>query len=213
MRKLFGGKENPGGSKGSSNDRVLRHSSGWKELLKHLRGAESLRILDIGPTSSTNINFITSIGHSIYMANLVEEASKPEWIIPGSADEAPRFDVDRFLAANLNFSGRIFDVVILWDTADYLPAVLLPAVLERIHSVIQEGGLMLAFFHTKAEGPETAFSRYHLTDTDSVEMQRAGNYPILHTYNNRQVENMLKEFSSYKFFLAKDNLREVIVTR
>ena len=104
-------------------------------------------------------------------------------------------------------------MVILWDTADYLPAVLLPAVLARIHSVIQEGGLMLAFFHTKAEGPETAFSRYHLTDTDSIEMQRAGNYPILQTYSNRQIENMLKEFSSYRFFLAKDNLREVIVTR
>jgi hypothetical protein len=213
MRKLFGGNENPGSFKGSNSDRVSRHSSGWKELLKHLRGEESLRILDIGPTSSTNINFITSIGHSIYMANVVEEAAKPEWIIPGQQGEAPGFDVERFLAANLNFSGRIFDVVILWDTADYLPAVLLPAVLARIHSVIQEGGLMLAFFHTKAEGPETAFSRYHLTDTDSIEMQRAGNYPILQTYSNRQIENMLKEFSSYRFFLAKDNLREVIVTR
>ena len=78
---------------------------------------------------------------------------------------------------------------------------------------MQEGGLLLAFFHTKADGPETAFSRYHLTDTESVEMQRAGNYPVLHTYNNRQIENLLKAFSSYRFFLAKDNLREVIATR
>ena len=213
MRNLFGGKDNPGSSKGSSNDRVPRHSSGWKELLKHLRSGESLRILDIGPTSSTNINFITSIGHSIYMANLVEEAAKPEWLISAALGEPAVFDVDRFLAANLNFSGRIFDVVILWDIADYLPETLLPEVLERIHSVMQEGGLMLALFHSKADGPDTAFSRYHLTETDAVEMQRAGNYPILHIYNNRQIENMLKDFSSYKFFLAKDNLREVIITR
>ncbi len=213
MRNLFGGKDNPGSSKGASNDRVPRHSSGWKALLQHLRSGESLRILDIGPTSSTNINFITSIGHSIYMANLVEEAAKPEWLIAAAPGEPPTFDVERFLAANLNFSGRIFDVVILWDTADYLPDTLLPAVLDRIHSVMQEGGLMLALFHSKAEGSDTTFSRYHLTETDAVEMQRAGNYPILHIYNNRQIENMLKEFSSYKFFLAKDNLREVIVTR
>ncbi|WP_255551408.1 class I SAM-dependent methyltransferase [Granulicella sp. dw_53] len=213
MRNLFGGNDNSGNSKGQGNERIPRHSSGWKELLKHLRGEESLRILDIGPTSSTNINFITSIGHSIYMANLVEEAAKPEWITAGEPGEPAGFDVDGFLASNLNFSGRIFDVVILWDTADYLPEILLPAVLNRIHSVMQEGGLMLAFFHTKAEGPETAFSRYHLTETDAVEMQRAGSYPILRTYNNRQIENMLNEFSSYKFFLAKDSLREVIVTR
>jgi hypothetical protein len=213
MRNLFRGNDTAGGTKGTGGDRVPRHSSGWKEMLKQLRERESLRILDIGPTSSTNINFITSLGHSIYMANLVEEAAKPDWLIPAEPGEPARFDVDGFLATNLNFSGRIFDAVIFWDTADYLPTVLLTAVLNRIQSVMQEGGLMLAFFHTKADSPETAFSRYHLTDTDVVEMQRAGNYPILQTYNNRQVENMLKDFNSYRFFLAKDNLREVIITR
>jgi len=213
MRNLFRGNENAGGAKGVTAERVPRHSSGWKELLKHLRSEESLRILDIGPTSSTNINYITSLGHSIYMANLVEEAAKPDWLLRGEADEPAGFDVDRFLESNLNFPGRIFDVVILWDTADYLPAVLLPAVINRIQSVMQEGGLMLAFFHTKVEGADTVFSRYHLTDTDVVEMQRAGNYPVLHTYNNRQIENMLSGFSNYRFFLAKDNLREVISTR
>jgi hypothetical protein len=213
MRNLFRGSEASGHAKKSEAERVPRHSSGWNELLKHMRTQESLRVLDIGPTSSTNINYITSLGHSIYMANLVEEAAKPEWMIAGAPGEPAHFNVDGFLAANLNFSGRIFDVVILWDTVDYLPEPLVPHVLDRIHSVMQEGGLMLAFFHTKAGGPETAFSRYHLTDSDVVEMQRAGNYPVLHIYNNRQVENMMKAFSSYRFFLAKDNLREVIITR
>jgi hypothetical protein len=213
MRNLFRGNDSAGGAKGAGGERVPRHSSGWKELLKYLRAHEALRILDIGPTSSTNINYITSLGHSIYMANLVEEAAKLEWVIPGEPSEPAGFDVERFLAANLNFSGRIFDAVILWDTADYLPEVLLPAVLQRIQSVMQEDGLMLAFFHTKADGPEAAFSRYHLTDSESVEMQRAGNYPVLQTYNNRQIENLLNGFSSYRFFLAKDNLREVIATR
>src|SRR5260370_9967270 len=213
MRNLFGGGDSTSNSRGNNAGRVPRHSSGWKELMKYLRTQESLRILDIGPTSSTNINFITTLGHSIYMANLVEEAAKPDWLIPGEPGERARFEVEGFLTTNLNFSGRIFDAVIFWDTADYLPAVLLPAVLNRIQSVMQEGGLMLAFFHTKADSPETAFSRYHLTDTDVVEMQRAVNYPVLHKYNNRQIENMLKDFNSYRFFLAKDNLREVIITR
>lgn len=211
MRSLFGSNDNSN-SKGGSDERVPRHSSGWKELLKHLRGQESLRILDIGPTSSGNINYITSLGHSIYMANLVEESAKPEWLTPSADGEPPAFDVDRFLAANLEFSGRIFDVVILWDTADYLPESLVAPVLNRIHQVMQPGGLMLAFFHA-ATGPETIFSRYHLTDTDHVEMQRAGNYPMLHIYSNRKIEAMLAAFSGYKSFLAKDSLREIIATR
>jgi hypothetical protein len=213
MRNLFRGNDNPGGAKGSGGERIPRHSSGWKELQKYLQGNEGLRILDIGPTSSTNINYITSLGHSIYMANLVEEAAKPEWVIPAEAGEPAGFEIDLFLGANLDFTGPIFDAVILWDTADYLPEKLLPHVLERIQSVMKEGGLLLAFFHTKSEGVDTAFSRYHLTETDSVEMQRAGNYPILRTYNNRQIENLLSAFSSFRFFLAKDNLREVIAAR
>jgi SAM-dependent methyltransferase len=212
MRSLFGSSDNSSNTRGADGNRVPRHSSGWSELLKHLRTQDSLRILDIGPTSSSNINYITSLGHSIYMANVVEEASKPEWLLPGEAGEPAGFDVARFLESNLNFSGRMFDVVILWDTADYLPEPLLSPVLSRIHEVLQPGGLMLAFFHATAS-PETTFCRYHLTDTDVVEMQKAGKYPLLHIYSNRKIENMLSGFSNYRFFLAKDSLREVIITR
>jgi hypothetical protein len=46
-----------------------------------------------------------------------------------------------------------------------------------------------------------------------VEIQRAGQYPLLQISSNRKIENMLSAFSNYRFFLAKDSLREVIVTR
>lgn len=212
MRSLFGTSDNTGSARGSEAHRVARHSSGWSELLKHLRSHESLRILDIGPTSSSNINYITGLGHSIYMANIVEEASKPEYVIPGENGEAARFDVERFIESNLNFSGRMFDVVILWDTADYLPEALIAPVFARIHQVLQSGGLMLAFFHA-ANTPDSIFCRYHLTDTDVVEMQSAGNYPLVQIYSNRKIENLLSKFSNFRFFLAKDSLREVIITR
>jgi hypothetical protein len=212
MRSLFGGSDKTNNARGNEAGRIARHSSGWKELMKHLQTQESLRVLDIGPTSSTNINYITTLGHSIYMANVVEEAAKPEYVIAGEDGQEPGFDVDRFLENNLNFSGRIFDVVILWDTADYLPESLIEPVLSRIHQVLQPGGQMLAFFH-QTTSPDTYFCRYHLTDTDVVEMQRAGNFPLLHVYNNRKIENLLREFSNYRFFLAKDSLREVIITR
>ncbi|MEG9438747.1 class I SAM-dependent methyltransferase [Edaphobacter sp. HDX4] len=212
MRNFFGGGEGSGNSRGSDSARVPRHSSGWKELQKHLTSQESLRVLDIGPTSSTNINYITGLGHSIYMANLVEEAARPDWVHPGEPGEPPQYDVARFFEANLNFPGRQFDVVILWDTVDFLPEPLVEPVFAKLHEVISPGGLMLAFFHANSDAT-TAFCRYHLTDTEVVEIQKAGNYPLVNTYSNRKVENLLKDFSSYRFFLAKDSLREVIVTR
>src|SRR3984885_15336213 len=169
MLGFFGGKDKAGGGS-ASHERVPRHSSGWGQILQRMRGVEPLRVLDIGPTSSGNINFVTALGHSIYLANLVEDAAKREWIIPQEDGSPGRFDVDKFLATPLGFSGRGSDIVLFWDTADFLPAELLDPVLDRIHEVMAPEGQLLAMFHsTPAVGaaPTKAdFSRYHLTDTN-----------------------------------------------
>jgi len=218
MPSFFGGKDKSGGGP-ESNQRVPRHSSGWGQLLERMRNEESLRILDIGTTSSTNINFVTALGHSIYLANLVEEAAKREWSVTSEDGTPGRFDAERFLATHLNFSGRGFDVVLFWDTADYLPEDLLCPVLDRIHGFMEPGGQMLAMFHSPTSSSSSIpaakadFCRYHLTDKTQVEVQRAGEYPQLNNYTNRQIEKLMAAFKGYHFFLGKDNLREVVVTR
>jgi hypothetical protein len=79
-------------------------------------------------------------------------------------------------------------------------------------------GQLLAMFHsppsTSAFGaPKANFSRYHLTDTSKVDVQRASEYPLLSTYTNRQIEKLLESYKSFHFFLGNDNVREVLVTR
>lgn len=216
MLSLFGGKDKQGAG-AVANERVPRHSSGWGQMLERMRRDESLRVLDIGPTSSTNINFITALGHSIYLANLAEDAAKREWYLPPDASGVSHFDVERFLATHLGFSGRGFDVVLFWDTADYIPEELLGPVMERIHEVMAPEGQLLAMFHSptgsSTQGAPADFCRYHLTDTNKVDVQRAGDYPLLNSFTNRQIEKLLASFRGYHFFLGKDNLREVLVTR
>jgi hypothetical protein len=217
MSSFFGGKDKICGT-ATESERVSRHSSGWGQLLHRLHGEESLRVLDIGPTSSTNINFITTLGHSIYLANLVEDAARREWILPQEDGGVERFDVERFLETHLDFSGRGFDVVLFWDTADYLPQELLSPVLERIHAVMVPDGQMLAMFHPATTGflsgaGKADFHRYHLTDRTMVDVQRVGDYPQLANYTNRQIERLLASYKGFHFYLAKDNMREVVVTR
>ena len=212
---LFGSKDKSGGNSG---DRIPRHSSGWGQILERMRKEEALRVLDIGPTSSGNINLITALGHSIYLANLVEDAAKPEWVLHDADGSPTGFDVDRFLDSQLNFSGRGFDIVLFWDTADYLPEPLLAPVLTRLRQVMAPSGSLLAMFHS-ASGPalsqsvDPGFSRYHLTDSSQVNVQRAGDYLLRQTYTNRQIEKLFSAYKSFRFFLGKDNLREVIVVR
>ncbi|WP_263408623.1 class I SAM-dependent methyltransferase [Terriglobus tenax] len=209
LRSFFGGSEQANGPRGT----VTRHSSGWTHVLKHLKAHEGLRVLDIGSTSPGNINFLTGLGHGVYMADLAEDANRPEWMLPATENEAERFDVDRFIAEDFNFGDRTFDIVLLWDVADYLPEALLKAVIARLHEVMNPGGLVLALFHTKKEETDNALHRYHLTESEMINMQRVSNQKLLQVWTNRQVERMFESFSSYKFFLAKDNLREVVITR
>ena len=192
--------------------RFARHSSGWAAVVNFLRSQDALRVLDFGPTSAGNINFITGLGHSIYMSNVVEDAARPEY---RGIDEsgAETFNVKRFLDENLDFQGRTFNAVTLWDTLDYLPTALMQPLVDRLCNVMEPGGKLLAFFHSKTTGDEAQFSRYHLTAEDSLSIQRIGSQQLLHTWSNRQVETMFAGFAGNKFFLAKDSLREVIVTR
>ncbi|MHB8301792.1 MAG: methyltransferase domain-containing protein [Acidobacteriaceae bacterium] len=197
----------------SSSTRTPRHSSGWKKLLEKLKVAPGLRVLDIGPTSPTNINFLTSLGHSVYMADLVEEAVKPEWAIPVEAGEAPRYHTESFLARHMDFGDRKFDVILLWDTLDYLPMPMTKAILGKLTQVITEQGTALAFFHSRMAGPETVFCRYHVQDGDTIQAEAGTPHPVLCNYQNRQIETLLQPLGSYRFLLAKDNTREVIVSR
>jgi hypothetical protein len=193
---------------------VPRHSSGWSALQKHLKAEQALRVLDIGPTSPSNINYLTSLGHSVWMADVVDEALKGEWQLPPAEDGGqPRFDVDGFFEQNLNFNGREFDVVLLWTTLDYIPEGLIDPLVKRLHLSVSEGGRILSLFHTKQTGPETAFCRYHLTETENIEMQESSPHPVRRVYTNRKIEHLFKVFGNYRFFLAKDNLYEVIITR
>ena len=205
------------GSAAHSTARPPRHSRGWIEVRTYLQQAQSLRVLDFGSTSPVNINYLTTLGHSVYMANVVEDATRPEWLKQAQLfdpkDSPPEFDIDRFIAANLDFSGRDFDVILLWDTANFLPPEMVPALFSRLRDVLRPDGKLLAFFHGRLVGPETAFSRFQLGDGDSLLALDSGNFPVRHVYQTRQVEQLLEGYSSVRFFLGKDNVREVIAVR
>jgi hypothetical protein len=218
---MFSRSKREPGSSSLSSDRAARHSRGWGDVRSHLQETSALRVLDFGLTSPANINYLTSLGHSVYMANIVQDATRPEWLKPveegvpepSANDFDANFDVDRFIASNLDFSGRDFDVILLWDTANYLPPAMVPALFGRLRDVMRPEGRLLAFFHGKLTGPETAFSRYQLTDSDDLLVLDGGNFPVKQVYQTRQVERFLEGFGNVRFFLGKDNVREVIAVR
>ncbi len=196
-----------------SGPRIARHSSGWSALRKQLLSESGLRVLDIGPTSPTNINLLTNAGHSVYMADLVPEALKPDWMKVPEEGGDPVYDVEAFLEQNFDFSGREFDAVLLWTTLDYLPEPLVQPLVDRLRSSMRPGGKVLALFHNKQTGENTAYCRYHISETDAIDLQESLKVPMRRAFTNRSIEKTFERYAGCKFFLAKDNLYEVIITR
>lgn len=198
---------------GLTGPRIPRYSGAWTTLRKRLAAESGLRVIDVGYTSPSNINYLTNLGHSVFMADLVNDAVKGQWQ-KGADDEGnPVWDVQSFLESSFSFGDRLFDIVLLWTTLDYLPEPFVQPVVAHLYESINPGGAVLSFFHTKTQGEGTAFCRFHLTEGDQVEVQQAEAFPIQRAFTNRSIEKLFSGWSGHRQFLAKDALSEVIMTR
>jgi hypothetical protein len=206
-------RSSPATAQGVNGPRVPRHSGGWAALRKRLQAEPGLRVIDTGYTSPSNINYLTSLGHNIFLADLVHDACTTNWQTGADEEGNVIWNVEGFLDQTLNFSGRTFDVVLLWTALDYLPESLVAPVVARLHSAMNPGGQVLAFFHTRTHGEETVYCRFHLTPGDEVDMQLAEQFPIQRAFTNRSIEKLFGAWSGHRQFLAKDSLSEVIITR
>jgi hypothetical protein len=216
LRRWFDKKQESGPTAtavGLTGPRVPRHSGGWGVLRKRLEAEPGLRIVDTGFTSPSNINYLTSLGHSIFLADLDHDACTENWKTGEDADGNPIWDVEGYLNHALDFAGKLYDVVLLWTALDYLPQALVAPVVSHLHASMNPGGQVLAFFHTKMQGDETTRCRYHVTAGDNVEMQLTQQFPIQRAFTNRSIERLFSGWSGHRQFLAKDSVSEVIMTR
>jgi hypothetical protein len=200
-------------AQGLIGPKVPRHSGAWAAVRKRLEAEPGLRIVDTGYTSPANINYLTSLGHSIFLTDMVQDACTGDWQTGTDEEGAPVWNVEGFLERSLKFDGRKFDIVLLWTALDYLPEPFVAPVAAHIYSAMNPGGQVLAFFHTKSQGEETVRCRYHVTPGDDVDVQLTGQFPIQRAFTNRSIERLFAEWTSHKQFLAKDSVSEVIVTR
>ncbi|HVI08624.1 MAG TPA: class I SAM-dependent methyltransferase [Candidatus Binatia bacterium] len=228
--KIFRGSSGQETAPSQASQKLTRRSSGLGELSRTWESAQGLCILDLGSTSPTNIRHFTETGHRIYSEDLLTASTDPD-LLTKNEEGVIALDSRKFLADNLVYPAAHFDVVLCWNLPDYLDESLVKPVVGRLWSVLKPGGMLLAFFHTRDAGPDSPCHRFHIVGPDTLEMQkivlrreaRRGPTGAVHTaidgfqlqrvFNNRHIENLFRDFASIKFFLARDNVREVLVVR
>jgi SAM-dependent methyltransferase len=191
---------------------TLRHSAGLAEFMRRISSEEKLCILDLGQTSHVNIPYLTQRGIRVYNEDLLRAFRERNYMVR-QEDGTERLDVAKFFQENFDYSENQFDAILCWDIADYLPEPVVKPMVEKIHTILKPGGTILAFFHTQDAGPDAPYFRYHILQNDTLELAPGPNFRLQRAFNNRHVENLFKNFASLKFFLGRDQVREVLVVR
>jgi len=191
----------------------IRPSPGVEQFFGSIHGARGLSLVDFSKVSQASVSLITGLEHKIYFEDLFEELDT----IFGDGDfYANQLDPAaqaRFLKGTLNFADGALGGALIWDSLEFLSAPLLRAVVERLHRQMRRGAMLLAFFHGEEKAETVPVYTFRLADERSLTLVPRGRRKPAQYFNNRALEKLFGEFQSVKFFLTRDNLREVIVRR
>jgi hypothetical protein len=195
-----------------SSEPFTRQSNGLDQFFNSLSDRSGLNILDFAGASQANISFITSMGHRLSSEDFVRSIEKTfgeEDVFENQSE--PRL-VDQFVQENLDFPAESFDGALVWDALQYLSPHLLQIAVDRLFETLRPDANLLAFFYSEERAVRPLY-HYRIADHKSLILTQRGVRAPGQFFNNRALEKLFHRYQSVKFFLARDNLREVIVRR
>ncbi len=190
---------------------TTRASRGLEQFFFNLHGQVGLSILDLAGASQQNIDFLTSLGHKIYSANVIHSMEECFGTDPSGQTNQGR--IEYFLQSNFDYPSQTFDGVLMWDSMQFMSQALLTATVDRLSFIMRPQAYLLAFFTVNDKVQEVTSYSFRIQDSKTLLVTDRGLRATGHVFNNRSLEKLFGKFESVKFFLTRDNLREVIVRR
>lgn len=190
----------------------LRQSRGLEQFFANIRDYVGLSILDLSGVNQANVNFITSLGHKLYSEDFLRTLDET-FAEPDLSDQSNPGRIDSFLRQNLDYPEEHFDGILVWDVLEYLSPPLLAATLDRLSHIVRSKSYLLAFFHVEDRSQSVPFYSFRIEDFNTLQVTQRGVRSPAQIFNNRSLEKLFQKFESVKFFLTRENLREVIIRR
>jgi hypothetical protein len=189
-----------------------RPSRGLEQFFTYIRDQVGLSILDLSGANQENVNFITNLGHKLYSEDIMRgltEAFGDE----NPAEQANPGRIEFFLKHNLDYAEGQFDGVLVWDVLEYMAPPLLAAAVERLYQIVRPKSYLLSFFHVQEKMGSVPRYTFRIRDFNSLVVAERGQRVPVERFNNRSLEKLFGRFESVKFFLTREQLREVIIKR
>ncbi len=193
---------------------VRRQSPGLDQFVSSIKDEENLSILDLAGATQANISFLTNLGHRVYSDDIVHALDSAFGVGPDFFTNQSDIErIHQFMTQTLDFPGDSFGGAMVWDTLQFLAPGLLQQTVDQLYHVLRPGSCLLAFFHADEKQSAVPLFSYRIADPRTVLLAPKGKRRDAQCFNNRNIEKLFGRFRSVKFFLTRDHLREVIVTR
>jgi hypothetical protein len=212
LRSNSPARSHPANRKSAGKESVqVRQSRGLEQFFFNIRDVVGLSILDCAGASQDNVDFLINLGHKVYSQDLVRNLDEAFGIDLTEQTNPSR--IDYFLRQNFDYPLEALDGVLLWDSLQFMSPALLNATVERIYEVMRPKSYLLAFFTATERALEVPSHSFRIADSKTITITERGIRPAGQVFNNRNLEKLFGKFESVKFFLTRENLREVIVRR
>jgi hypothetical protein len=207
-------------SSGSSKRRIAvkgetfkRNSNGLEQFFFALRDTSGLSILDLSAASQANISYITNLGHRIYAEDFldcVDQTFPEDNFFEAQADAQTAQQV---LDQCLNFPPGHFDGALAWDGLQFVAPPLLGEVVDRLYEILRPNAYLLAYFSADERAEMAPHHDYRIEDGKTLLLTPRSQRPPAQHFSSRSLEKLFSRYQQIKFFLTRDNLREVLVKR
>jgi|SRR5579884_338416 len=197
-----------------ANTNQQRTSNGLDQFFASVRDRENLCLLDLAGASQANISFITEMGHRLYADDMLRSLDNTFGPAEGMAErQADPERIEQFLSQSFDFPESSVDGALVWDTLQFLGPELLHTVVDQLHRILRPDAQLLAFFHGNDKAKTVPVYYYRITGPRTFTMVPRGERAPAQVFNNRLIEKMFQNWGAIKFYVTRDNLREIMVRR
>ena len=200
-------------AKMAKEDRCLE-SKCLDQFLTSIRGQSGLNVLDLTGLCQANVDIISGMGHRIHsddFLRILDDCFGP----PGDfyENQSDHERLNRFVEQCLAYDDWMFDGALIWDSLEYLEPDLLEMTVNHLFGLLKPSSYLLATFHTEAQNGMVPCYTYRIEGSRTLRLSHKCDRKVSRILQNRDIERLFQRFNSVKFFLTRDNLREVIVRR
>lgn len=175
-------------------------SPALQRVFKEIATTEQPAILDLGPKTRQNYDFLHSLTQNIYAENIYQELQIQE----KTAAEP------RFKAHMLNYPEHLrFDVVLLWDILNFFPPSVIAELFGRLRPHLHAGSVIHALVYSGREIPETP-QTFVLRTRGELEIATAAKRPACEPLTSSRMLKLMKTFHLAETFVFQPGMQRGI---